>query len=340
MGIDRETDLAVLRIAEPNLPFLEFGNSDDLRQGQMVLAFGSPLGLENSVTLGVVSAVARQLRPEDPMIYVQTDAPINPGNSGGPLVDTYGRIVGINTLILSRSGGNEGIGLAAPSNIVKHVYEEILENGRVRRGQLGISVQTITPNLYLGLGLSRSWGVMVADIQPGGSAHLSGLEIGDVIVKLDGKVIENARQLEVNVYSHRPGDRVKLEIIRGSETLNIQVGVIEREDELEKLAGLVNPEENLIDRLGILAIDINSQIAQLLPPPRKLGGVLVAARAADAPFWDEGLIPGDVIFQLNREEITGLSGLRSALKNFGTGDAIVLQVQREGRLMFVSFQLD
>ena len=176
VGIDLETDLAVLQMEEEKLPFLQFSDSDELRQGQIVLAFDSPLGLENSVSLGVVSSVARQLQAEDPMIYIQTDAPINPGNSGGPLVDIAGRIIGINTLIFSQSGGNEGIGFAAPSNIVKHVYEEIREVGRVRRGHLGIKVQTITPILSAGLNLTRSWGVVVADVPPGGPASLGGLK--------------------------------------------------------------------------------------------------------------------------------------------------------------------
>ncbi len=145
VGLDRETDIAVLKVEERGLPALELGDSESLRQGQLVMAFGSPLGLENSASLGVVSAVARQLKPDDPMIYVQTDASINPGNSGGPLVDAEGRMVGLNTMILSQSGGNEGIGFAAPSHIVRSVYEQLRTSGRVRRGVIGVRAQTITP---------------------------------------------------------------------------------------------------------------------------------------------------------------------------------------------------
>ena len=152
VGIDRETDLAVLKVDAKGLPALPLGDSDHLRQGNLVLAFGSPLGLENSVTLGVVSAVGRQRAPEDPMVYVQTDAPINPGNSGGPLVDTSGRVIGINTHILSQSGGSEGIGFAVPSNIVRTVFEQLRTTGRVRRGTLGVLTQTITPVMAQGLG--------------------------------------------------------------------------------------------------------------------------------------------------------------------------------------------
>ncbi len=172
VGADQETDLAVLKVQDPTLDLvaLPIGDSDDLRLGQLVLGLGSPLGFENSVSLGVVSAVARQLTPEDPMIYVQTDAPINPGSSGGPLVNTRGELVGINTLIISQSGGHEGIGFAAPSNIVRHVYEQITRLGHVRRGQIGARAQTITPVLAEGLGLSRTWGVVLADVVPGGIA--------------------------------------------------------------------------------------------------------------------------------------------------------------------------
>ena len=142
----------MLKVEHDALPALELGDSELLQQGQLVMAFGSPLGLENSASLGVVSAVARQLKPDDPMIYVQTDASVNPGNSGGPLVDAQGRMVGLNTMILTQSGGNEGIGFAAPSNIVRTVYEQIRKSGRVRRGVIGVRAQTITPSLAGGPG--------------------------------------------------------------------------------------------------------------------------------------------------------------------------------------------
>ena len=150
----------MLKIRERELPFVTLGDSDELRKGQLVMAFGNPFGLENSVTLGVVSAVGRQLQPEDPMVYIQTDAPINPGNSGGPLVDARGRLVGINTFIFSQSGGSEGIGFAVPSNIVKYVFTQIRESGRVARGEIGVHAQTITPTLAAGLGLPQPWGVI------------------------------------------------------------------------------------------------------------------------------------------------------------------------------------
>jgi serine protease Do len=175
VGTDLETDLAVLKLDEKGLPFLPFGDSEALRPGELVLAFGSPLGLENSVTLGVVSAVARQVRPDDRMIYVQTDASINPGNSGGPLVDGQGRVVGINTFIYSQSGGSEGIGFAAPSNIVRNVFDQIRRTGRVHRGEIGVRVQTVTPALAAGLGLRQDWGAVLSDVPPDGAAARAGL---------------------------------------------------------------------------------------------------------------------------------------------------------------------
>ena len=168
VAIDEETDLAVVKVSERDLPALAFADSDMVRPGQIVMAFGSPLGLASSVSLGVVSAIARQLEAEDPMVYLQTDAPINPGNSGGPLVNLEGEIVGINALILSQSGGNEGLGFAAPSNIVRRVFEQIRQFGRVRRGEIGVRAQTITPLLAEGLQLGRDTGVVLSDVYPEG----------------------------------------------------------------------------------------------------------------------------------------------------------------------------
>src|SRR5215204_1450436 len=165
VSIDHETDLAVVKVEAKALPAVGFGDSDALKPGQLVLAFGSPLGLDASVTLGIVSAVARQLTPEDPMIYIQTDAPINPGNSGGALIDTDGHLVGINTLIYSQSGGSEGIGFAAPSNIVRNVFQQIRKTGRVRRGEIGMATQTITSILAEALGLTIDAGVIVSDVE-------------------------------------------------------------------------------------------------------------------------------------------------------------------------------
>ncbi len=231
VGLDLETDVALVRVAEKGLPALELADSDRVEQGQLVFAFGSPLGLDNTVTMGVVSAPARQLRADDPMIYIQTDAPINPGNSGGPLVDTEGRVIGINTMILSQSGGNEGIGFAVPSNVVANVVEQLRRTGRVIRGEIGVTVQTITPALAEGWKLPQAWGVVVADVEPDGEGDRAGLRVGDVILSLNGRPLEDARQFNVSLYRPAVGETILLEVQRGQRKLKLAVQVAERHDE-------------------------------------------------------------------------------------------------------------
>ena len=340
VGMDQETDLAVLRIPDRELPFLELGDSDELKQGQLVLAFGSPFGLENSVTLGVVSSVARQFQPEDPVVYIQTDAPINPGNSGGPLVDAHGKVMGINTFIVSQSGGNEGVGFAVPSNIARNVFTQIRSTGRVSRGEIGVYAQTVTAALAEGLGLSQEWGVVLGDVLPGKPADMTGLKVGDLILALNGKIMENGRQFDVNLYGHSIGDLVSLEVLRGSQKLNFRVRVIEREDDFGHLLEMVTPENSLVPKLGILGLDIDGQIAKILFPPRKLGGVLIAARSPGSPYWQAEFLPGDVICAINGKEITSLASLRSRLAELQTGDPVVVQVQRQETLRFIAFEIE
>ena len=340
VGIDDETDLAVLKIDEKNLPALPLGDSDALRQGQIVLAYGSPLGLENSVSMGIVSAVGRQLEIDDPMVYIQTDAPINPGNSGGPLVDTEGRVVGINTMILSQSGGNEGLGFAAPSNIVKTVFEQIRTGGRVRRGTIGVFAQTITPTLAAAMKLSQDWGVILGDVFPETPAAIAGLRIGDVVLSVDGKRMENGRQFEVNLYRRAVGDTVTVEVLRGTEALKFPVPVAEREDDPTRFAEMVTPERNIVPRLGVLALDIDERVASMLGELRVAHGVLVAAMSADAPTSEQALHAGDVIVSFNGAPVTNLADLRSAVGRLATRAAVVLQVQRLGQLMFVALEVE
>jgi serine protease Do len=339
VGLDRETDLAVLKIDEKGLPALPLGDSDQLRQGHLVLAFGSPLGLENSVTLGVVSAVGRQRAPEDTMVYVQTDAPINPGNSGGPLVDAAGRVVGINTHILSQSGGSEGIGFAVPSNIVRTVFDQLRTTGRVRRGTLGVLTQSITPVLAQGLGLSRTSGVLISDVAPGGPGDRAGLKSGDVVLTLDGRPMENARQFEVNVYRGRVGDIVTLEMQRGSDKLKTTAAIAERPDDPARFAELVDPKQNLIARLGILAVGVDPDVAARLPQMRAPNGVLVAGLLADAPA-SQGLQAGDIVIALNGAPVMSLADLRAKVDALPSGAACVLQVQRGIVLLYVALELE
>ncbi len=340
VAIDRETDIAVVQVEAKGLPALAFGDSDALRSGQIVLAFGSPLGLESSVTMGVVSAVARQLTPEDPMIYIQTDAPINPGNSGGALVDTEGRLVGINTLIYSQSGGSEGIGFAAPSNIVRNVFTQIRKYGRVRRGEIGVSTQTITPLMAEALGLTFDAGVVLADVTPGGPAATAGLEPGDIVLALDGKPMENGRQFRINVYTRGIGEQASIDIRRGGRSMTVRVPVTERENDTAQLEALIGSEPALRP-LGVVALDLAPAVAELLPQLRRPKGAVVARVLPETPYSQQGrLEPGDVIYALNNRPITGRDELRAAASALKPGAAAVLLVERDSTLMYLAFRVE
>lgn len=338
VGFDRETDLALLSIASEGLTPLPFGDSDALRPGHIVLAFGSPLAIGQSVTMGVVSAVGRQRHPDDPMVYVQTDAPINPGGSGGPLVDTEGRLIGINTFILSQSGGNEGIGFAAPSNIVRAVYEQLQRDGRVRRGTIGVVAQTITPTLAAALGLDRSSGVLLADIDPAGPAQAAGLQIGDIVLALDGKPMENGRQLDVNLYSRTIGDVVTLDIVRNGTTRQEFVAVTERAGDPQRFYELATPQGR-IDELGVIVVEIDEQLAGQIQGLRAPGGLLVAGQTAVGVAAITGLEMGDVILSLNGEPTPAIGSLRRVLERLPSGAPAALHVQRGGSLRFLAFDL-
>lgn len=336
IGIDRETDLAVLKVAQDGLRPLQFADSEAVKQGQLALAMGSPLGLDNSVSLGVVSAVARQLKPEDPVIYIQTDASINPGNSGGPLVDVDGKVIGINTMILSQSGGSEGVGFAVPSNIVRNVYEQLRKSGKVTRGEIGIEAQTITPGLAAKLKLPRDEGVILADVIPNRPADTAGLQTGDIVLKVDGKPMENARQLMVNLYAKPIHGVVEVEVLRGSDTLTKRVVILEREDDLGRFAGLVRRESNLVPKLGILGLALDREVSSKFPGLRKSFGILVAALVRE----NSALEQGDVVYSANGNDLSNLTELRTLLDGMNAGDSVVLYVERNGRLRYVEFPIE
>jgi serine protease Do len=337
---DRDTDLAFLKVDATALPTLELSDSRDLKQGQLVLAFGSPLGLDNSVSMGVVRSVARQLDPDSPTIYIQTDAAINPGNSGGPLVDTAGHVVGVNTLILTQSGGNEGIGLAIPSNVIRSVYNQVRKVGHVHHHGIGMSARNITPALASGLGLSRDDGVIIEDVIPRSPAQSSGLMSGDVILSVDKKPVQNIRQLALSLYSYAVGENAKLEIQRGGQTISYEIPVAEKEDMQGRLADLVTLGQNKIPQLGILALTLDDQLLPMLPPLRNQFGVVVAARESEGVYVGEGLLPGDVIYSVNRTLVNSVEALRSALDVLKAADALVLQVERLGSLRYVVLETE
>ena len=340
VGLDRQTDLAVLKIDMTGLPALELADSDMLKQGQLVLAFGSPLGLENSVTMGIVSSTGRQIDPDRPDIYIQTDAPINPGNSGGPLVDVDGHVVGINTFILSQSGGNEGLGFAIPSNVVRAIYQQIRTEGHVHRGQIGVFVRAITPELAEGLHLPRSQGVLLEDVAPHGSAAKAGLKVGDLVISIGGKPVNDVRQFALDLYSYKIGEKVDVGVLRDGQVVDFPVTLVERPDDPQRFADMVTGPGNLVPRLGIVALTVDSDLQSLIGDLRIPGGVLVAARTPTSTLLGEGPQPGDVIHALNGAPIENLEQLKQALRRVKLGNPIVLQVERSGALSYLVLELE
>ncbi len=340
VGVDRETDLAVLKIDGRNLATLPLGDSTQLHQGELVMAFGNPFGLEGSASTGVVSSTSRHLKVDDPLAYIQTDAPINPGNSGGPLVDMEGRVVGINTMIYTRSGGSEGIGFAVPSSVVKTVYDQIRKDGHVHRGHIGVGLQSINPTLAKGLKLSQDWGVLVSDLEEGGAAEKAGVMIGDIVQAFDGKQVEDASQLENAIYGLALAENVKLGLLRDGKALEVTVSVHEREDDPQRFADMVNPDDNLVPKLGILVIELNPTVADMLPELRHEYGLVVAGRTAMSPYSGDEIETGDVIYEMNRSPTLSVKGVRAALDMMKSGDPVVLQVERAGRLMYLALELE
>jgi serine protease Do len=339
VGVARDIDLAVIKIDAAKLPALALGSYRKLGQGEMVFAFGSPEGLRNTVTMGVVSAVARQTDPDSPLIYIQTDAAINPGNSGGPLVNVNGEVVGVNTFILSQSGGNEGLGFAIPSSVVNVAYQQLRKYGHVHRAEIGIGIQTITPTLAAALNLPRNYGVVISDVQPGSTAEGAGVQIGDVLVGLDGRVVDNLPSAAFHFYAVETGDKVHLDLLRGKERFTFDVKVMEPAHDMDQIAALADPEKNLVPALGILGLEIDKKIAAMAPDLRDPFGILVAARAAGASV-EVPLNSGDVIRTLNGQPMTTLDRLRSTLKALPPGAPVALQIQRDQKLMFLAFTLD
>jgi serine protease Do len=339
VGVARDADLALLKMDNVKLTALPLASYRNIRQGEVVLAFGSPEGLRNTVTLGVVSSVARQIDPDSPMVYIQTDAPINPGNSGGPLVNVDGEVVGVNTFILSQSGGNEGLGFAIPSSVVNQVYQQLRKFGHLHRTEIGVGIQTITPVMAAALNLPHSYGVIVSDVLPDTPAAAAGIRIGDVLLSIDGRLADSVPYVSFRLMSVSSGEKVHIELLRGKERLAFDVPVIERADNMDQITSLADPEKNLVRPLGILGIEIDQKIAGMAPDLRDPYGIIVAARSTEATS-DIPLNSGDVIRTLNGEPMTTLQRLRDALKALQPGAPVVLQIQRDDRLLYIPFTLE
>jgi serine protease Do len=339
VGITTELDLALLKVEGVKLAPLPLATYSQVRQGETVFAFGSPMGMRNSLTHGLVSAVARQVDPDSPLIYVQTDAPINPGNSGGPLVNIRGEVVGVNTFIVSQSGGNEGLGFAIPSATTRTVFKQLKEHGLIRRQEIGVSLQTISPVMASSLKLPKDYGVIVSDVWPGGPAEGAGLQIGDILVSVDGQPADNLPTVIYNFRLRDSSDKVQLVVLRGTTQQTLSVQPIEMRAELDAVSAMADPERNLVPEIGILGVEIDARIAAAASGLRAPYGVIVAARASGA-LVDVPLQANDVIRSVNDRKVATLAQLREVLRALPPGAPVTLQVQREGRLTYVSFTFD
>jgi serine protease Do len=339
IGVATELDLALLKIDGIKLPALPLATYSQVRQGETVFAFGSPVGLRNSLSHGLVSAVARQTDPDSPLIYVQTDAPINPGNSGGPLVNTRGEVVGVNTFIMSQSGGNEGLGFAVPSATVRTAFKQLKQYGQLRKQEVGMSLQTITRTMAAALGLVRNYGVIVSDVWPGGPAAAAGLEVGDILVSVDGQVADNLPTVSYNFRLRDSTENVKLVVMRGGKEQSLSIAPVEQRSDFDSVSSMADPEKSLVTELGILGVEIDRRIAASAKQLRDPYGIIVVARASGATS-EIPLLPGDVIRSVNNRQTATLESAREIARAFKPGTPVTLQIQREGRLMYVTFTVD
>ncbi len=330
IGKDELTDLAVVKIDTSNLPYANLGDSEIMEQGDWVVAIGSPFGLEETITAGIVSAKGRYVGSTYNE-FIQTDASINPGNSGGPLVNMKGQIIGINTMIFSESGGNQGIGFAIPSNLVRHVYEQIVKNGKVTRGYLGVTITEVTPEKAKGLGLNTTEGALVNDVQPDTPAAKAGIQSGDLIISFDGKSIKNQHELTDTVARTPVGKQAEVKFIRDGKIQLAKVETAERK--IGAISNLADTEENIPEekessgKLGVSASTLSAgQSAEL----KIKSGVVVDQVTPGSPAAEAGLGKGDIIHQINRQAVKSVADLTNIMKSINQGDTIILQVERKG----------
>jgi serine protease Do len=339
IGVSEELDLALLKVDATGLTAIRFADYDAIRQGELVFAFGSPEGLRNSITMGVVSSVARQTDPDSPVVYIQTDAPINPGNSGGPLVNVEGDLVGLNTMILTESGGSQGLGFAIPSAVVASAWPQLRKYGHLHRGLMGFSPQTITPALAAGLGLSRKSGVMVSDVTPGGAAEAAGLEITDVVAAVNGRLVDSVPMLWLELGRYAGGDVLTLDVVRGPKTVSVNLTVQERPHPIDELAVLADPEASAVAKLGIFGVEVGADTASLTRDLRIPSGVLVAARMQLSSGNDVPLSPGDVVHAVNNVSVRSVDALRVLVADAKADSELILQIERSGQLLFVTCRI-
>ncbi|MGO9243961.1 MAG: DegQ family serine endoprotease [Verrucomicrobiia bacterium] len=336
VGRDAKTDIAIVKINATGLPSLPLGDSAKLRVGDYVLAIGDPFGVGETVTQGIVSATGRSgLNIEGYEDFIQTDAAINPGNSGGALININGALVGINTAILSSAGGgNQGIGFAIPINLARNVMDQIIKNGKVVRGYLGVSIQNVTPAIAKTFNLTQSNGALISDVDSKGPSAKSGLKAGDVIVGLNGKPISGPNELRLQVAEMAPGSVAHLQVVSNGTSHETDVKLGELPENASKTSSLQQGSATG-PLAGVQVEALTSETAQQLNLPADTKGVVVDSVPADSAAAAAGLQRGDVILQINRKPVTSVGEYEQALKQAGDKQAIVLLVERGGTKIFV-----
>jgi serine protease Do len=340
LGTHKQSDLALLKVDAAHLPTAALRSDVRVHQGELVFAIGAPEGLRNTVTMGVVSSLARQLDPDKPMVYIQTDAPLNPGNSGGPLVDIDGDVIGINTLILSEGGGSEGLGFAIPAAVVSFDYQSLRNSGRVQRVALGLRTQNITPTLATGLGLARSWGAVISDIGSGGAAEAAGLQLNDIILAIDGRQILGLPDVIMALYIHPPDRVLKMDVLRGETSMSFYVAVKVYHENIDDLADIPGLQKRLVRRLNVFVADLDGNVKPLLEDIRSESGVVVVAQLSGSNAIDTGLEKGDIIRAVDRTVLQTTSQFVTLVHDLRPGDPVVLQVERKGKFQYLAFEME
>jgi len=330
VGTDAKLDLALLKIDSNGIKAVKLGDSDALRVGQWVVAIGNPFGLEQTVTAGIVSAKGRVIGAGPYDDFIQTDASINPGNSGGPLFNSEGELVGINTAIISRSGGNVGIGFAIPIKLAKPVLDELRATGRVSRARLGVYIEEVSKDVMKAMDLPDSNGALVRRVEADSAADKAGIEAGDVIVAIDGDKIKRVHDLPIRVASHKPGDKVKIALIRDGKrkTLTVTVEAMP-EDEVVAKAG-----DKSRAKLGLALSDLTEELAEELDTKRKKG-VVVRRVAGGSPAARAGIEQGDIIFRVNRHAVNNTEDFKKHTQDMDEENVLQLMIERDGDQVFI-----
>ncbi len=346
VGVDKLNDLAVIKVSASNLPSIAWGDSTKLQPGQTVLAFGSPFGIQFSVTRGIVSAVNRQNPfaddPRKPGDFIQTDAAINPGNSGGALVNAHGELVGINTFIITNSGQFAGAGFAIPSQIVRASTEQLIAHGKVEHGYLGIGINDVTPENAHFFNLQNASGAIVSQVTPDSPASKGGLKTGDVITELNGRTIVNDGALQVAISETAPGTKIALGVIRDGKplTLNVTVGEFHGNSEVAGNDGGESPEGGKTGKLGLAVSDLTADARSEINAPEQLHGVVVQSVRPASPADDAGIQPGDVILEVNRKPAESASQFASEVHQSPEGKDLLLLVWSKGGASFRTLHPD